>query len=361
MKATGEYALLTGSGAAAIACIEASGQKVASFVQRHVRAKRRDIATWQTGDVHRATIIDGESAIDDIIITVHATDPMPRIRLHLHGGPWIARRCCELLGAAGLRERCDEPDSDLSLDAFIDAELHRTLPRVLTLDGAKWLVRQAHQLRGAVAAATAMSDVAERSRRLRELSAGAGRTKRYTDPFRIALVGAPNAGKSTLFNAFAGEAASIVSDIPGTTRDWVEAPGEIGGFPVTWIDTAGLRHATDAIEAEGIERTRRTMASSDAVVLLVDPGGDSRAQEAHPLPRAPDFVVHTKADRWRNGGSNPAVTDKAAALSVSALSGWGLDAIRQSLLQRIASGVDLALPGAFTESTANRLAMEAEC
>ncbi|MFN0137469.1 MAG: GTPase [Phycisphaerae bacterium] len=353
--ATGEFELLTGVGPAAICCIAASGDAVRRFVSEHIRAKRGDVEPWRGGDVIRATLVDGEAAIDDILVTVHQVSPALSIRLHLHGGPWIGRRCCELLAAAGLRERGDETESALPLDEFIDAEMHRVLPRVQTLAGVTWLVGEAQRLRAAIAVAMAIANATERRARLIELSRGAHRMRWFTEPYRIALVGAPNAGKSTLLNALAGEATSIVSEIPGTTRDWVEAPGEIGGFPVTWIDTAGLRDAADEIEAEGIARTRRLVEASDAVVLLIDPTGVGA--DAGAISRTPDVVLLTKTDRsaidhaaFERGGQHG-----GRPIAISAITGHGLDEFKAELLRGMSRELNPNCPGAFTGAVAQRV------
>lgn len=86
----------------------------------------------------------------------------------------------------------------------------------------------------------------------------------------IAIVGAPNAGKSTLLNALAGREAAIVSDIAGTTRDVLEIRLDLGGYPVTLADTAGIRDSSDTIEAEGVRRARDRAAAADIVLVLYD-------------------------------------------------------------------------------------------
>ncbi|MCJ2084368.1 tRNA uridine-5-carboxymethylaminomethyl(34) synthesis GTPase MnmE [Methylobacterium sp. J-090] len=96
------------------------------------------------------------------------------------------------------------------------------------------------------------------------------RGERLRDGFTVVLAGPPNAGKSTLLNALSRRDAAIVSAIPGTTRDVIEVRCDLGGLPVLLVDTAGLREATDAIEAEGIRRTRARMAQADLVLLLDD-------------------------------------------------------------------------------------------
>ncbi|MFF8800458.1 MULTISPECIES: tRNA uridine-5-carboxymethylaminomethyl(34) synthesis GTPase MnmE [unclassified Methylobacterium] len=149
------------------------------------------------------------------------------------------------------------------------------------------------------------------------------RGERLREGFCVVLVGAPNAGKSTLLNALSGREVAIVSDIPGTTRDAIEVRCDLGGLPVLLVDTAGLRETDDAVEAEGVRRTRRRAEGADLVLRLV-PVGDASADA--PADRA-TLLVRTKADLVDAPSSE-------AGLSVSALTGAGLegllDAIRQA-------------------------------
>lgn len=108
---------------------------------------------------------------------------------------------------------------------------------------------------------------------------------------RIALVGAPNTGKSTLLNRLSGRDRAIVSPIPGTTRDVLEADAILQGFPVRILDTAGLRETEDAIEKEGIARTHRAMDSSDLRLCLVDASKPLSPEEIDFIRRQP--VDHT--------------------------------------------------------------------
>ena len=106
--------------------------------------------------------------------------------------------------------------------------------------------------------------------RLTRLEASWQTEKMYRDGVRIVLAGKTNAGKSSLFNMLLKEDRAIVSDIHGTTRDWLEASADFNGIPVRLFDTAGLRKATDKIEAEGVERSRILASDADIVFYLVD-------------------------------------------------------------------------------------------
>ncbi len=118
------------------------------------------------------------------------------------------------------------------------------------------------------------------------------------DGVRVAIVGAPNVGKSSLLNRLAGREAAIVSDIAGTTRDVVEVRMDLGGYLVTLADTAGLRDTRDQIEEEGVRRALRTAESADLVLLLSDDSADFDTPPHDRVQRAEGDVISvlTKAD-----------------------------------------------------------------
>src|SRR5262245_8448785 len=99
---------------------------------------------------------------------------------------------------------------------------------------------------------------------------GAGQGERLREGLRVAIAGPPNAGKSTLFNRLARREAAIVSPFPGTTRDVLEVHLDLGGYPVTVLDTAGIRESEDPIEREGVRRASEQAAGADLVLWLVD-------------------------------------------------------------------------------------------
>jgi tRNA modification GTPase len=142
---------------------------------------------------------------------------------------------------------------------------------------------------------------------------------------RVVVAGPPNAGKSSLLNAIAGEERAIVTDIPGTTRDHIEVPLAVGGVPIVLTDTAGLRESADSVEAIGIERAARLVNAADILVWLGDPA------EAPGHPRL--IPVHPKSDLHGEG--------PAGSISVSAKTGEGL----KPLLERIGEEAKSLLPG----------------
>ncbi|TFI59540.1 tRNA uridine-5-carboxymethylaminomethyl(34) synthesis GTPase MnmE [Sphingomonas parva] len=143
--------------------------------------------------------------------------------------------------------------------------------------------------------------------------------ERLRDGVRVVIAGPPNAGKSTLLNALVGREAAIISNIPGTTRDVIEAPLAIGGTPLVLIDTAGLRDSDDAIERIGIDRARGSVEAADLILWLGAP------EDCPDRSRA--IVVHPKADEG-------AATDQRTDVAVSATTGQGLAELTDLLVAR---------------------------
>ena len=147
-------------------------------------------------------------------------------------------------------------------------------------------------------------EVAERARPgLRTLNseldaalADVSRGRRVRDGFRIALVGAPNAGKSTLLNGLVERDAAIVTDTPGTTRDVIEVPLVLGGYKVLLADTAGIRETADAIEAEGVRRARAWAEDADLRLWVVDGFHVKHTVKLEEAVRPGDWLVLNKAD-----------------------------------------------------------------
>jgi len=170
------------------------------------------------------------------------------------------------------------------------------------------------------------------------LQAAARQGRLLTEGLTVVIAGAPNAGKSTLLNRLAGHDAAIVSEQPGTTRDVLREHIQIEGVPVLLLDTAGLRHSTDAIESEGMRRARSAMAQADRVLFMVDAAVDPKAtgyaaEKAQLPPGVPVTLVFNKVDLLPPGAGNAADAAVSEAIVLSALRGTGLDALRAHLLE----------------------------
>lgn len=159
------------------------------------------------------------------------------------------------------------------------------------------------------------------SESLRVEREGVGIAERIRDGFEVAIVGPPNAGKSTLLNALAGREAAITSEVAGTTRDVIEVRMDLGGLPVTVLDTAGLRATSDSVEEIGIKRALERADASDLRVFLLKDGDRGVGLD----PTADDIVVSGKADLGGDG------------FRVSGMTGEGIDVLVARIEQVLSS------------------------
>jgi tRNA modification GTPase len=153
---------------------------------------------------------------------------------------------------------------------------------------------------------------------------------------QVVLVGAPNAGKSSLLNRFAGEEVALVSEIPGTTRDAIRQSLQVRGVPLHLIDTAGLRESNDVVEQMGMERTRQALSRADAMLVLLDESQpraepDDQVILAQLPARTPRLYLHNKIDL---SGHQPGVEVRGEEthLYLSAKTGAGMPLLEEHLL-----------------------------
>ncbi|NND43951.1 MAG: tRNA uridine-5-carboxymethylaminomethyl(34) synthesis GTPase MnmE [Xanthomonadales bacterium] len=190
----------------------------------------------------------------------------------------------------------------------------------------------AERLAGAIAALDALRTEARQGRLLR-------------DGITVAIVGPPNAGKSSLLNALAGTDAAIVTDVPGTTRDVLRETISIDGLPVHIADTAGIRETSDRVEAEGVRRARRALEAADLVLVVQDTTAPGTGNMIRDLP--PESAV---IRLWNKTDiAQPPSDAGEGGLAISALTGNGLDALKSAI--RGAVGCDAVEGGTFSART----------
>ena len=358
-------ALASGPLPSAIAVVRISGPAVreigALFLASGLTPARRGSLT---------KLIDREGRLVDEGIALFAPAPNSytgedTLELFLHGGPAVVAHALEVLTSLP-DVRLAEP-GEFTRRAFEAGKLNLTQAEgVADLIEAETLAQKGQALRqlsgglsetyarwrdeltgllalvevmidfpdeGDVASNAASPAHAKVSALMREVEAALGDGgigERIRDGFRLAIIGAPNAGKSTLLNRLAGREAAIVTARPGTTRDVIEIRKVLGG-QVVWIaDTAGLRETDDEIEAEGIRRARMTADDADLCIQLLD-ASDLAAPPPLPYPAPKGIRVVNKSDL-----AGPAAAASADFI-VSAKDGAGIDVLEAGLADRIAA------------------------
>ena len=200
----------------------------------------------------------------------------------------------------------------------------------------------------------AESDVLQRLETVRshleELLAGARQGRLLRDGIVLAIIGRPNAGKSSLLNALSGQDSAIVTEIPGTTRDVLREQIDIEGIPVHVADTAGIRETNDLIEAEGVRRARKTIESADIVLLIKDASHDEDPEKdlmAEMPPGVTTIIVENKVDLlpMEHHPMNQA-EDSDAPVWISAKTGQGMNFLRSRI--RSAVGATDQAEGGFS-------------
>lgn len=320
-----------------------------------------------------APLVDAEGQMDEGVITwfkgPHSYTGDDVVEVSVHGSPYIQQRALEAMLAAGARTALPgEFTQRAFLNRKLDLSQAEAVADLIASRSAAQHRLAMHQLRGGFGARIdelrqqlidfaalieleldfSEEDV-EFAQRI-ELTTLLGRSidlcSELIDSFRygnaikqgipIAIVGAPNSGKSTLLNALLNEERAIVSDIPGTTRDTVEETITIGGILFRFIDTAGIRRTDDTVEKLGIERSYKKAAEAHIVVLLGDASrvaeGALRTEAAMLRQRIGEsplvLPVMSKADV-------PGATTPRDLLAISARTGAGLDALKETFLTHV--------------------------
>jgi len=372
------FALATAPGRAAVAVVRLSGPATRSALEQVLAGaapppRRAALRTlWRPGD----------GAVLDRALVLWFPGPASytgedSAEFHVHGGHAVAEGLVETLIGLGLR--LAEPGEftrrafqngklDLSqaeavadlVDAETEAQRLQALGQLngdLARRHAAWravLVEALAVLEAAVdfpdeevpetvadEAAPALTQLGEE---LDEALADADRGERVRDGYRIALIGAPNAGKSSLFNALAGRDAAIVTATPGTTRDVIEVAQNIAGFRVLLADTAGLRATSDPIEVEGVRRARARAEAAALRIWVVDGSANGQGwRDAAEAVRAGDLCVINKSD-LRPGTAAAAARGWAGAhglecRELSLLEGSGLAELKAQLAARVTTAL----------------------
>jgi tRNA modification GTPase len=364
-------ALATPAGESALALIRTSGKDALEMLAR-VFSRPQKLLRAVGNTVVLGWIRDKDgNRIDEALVSVYRAPKSytgeDGADISCHGGSATVRGVCEALRSAGFR---DGLPGEFTFRAFLNGKLDLTRAEsVMELVAAKTDRSRSsavHRLSGALEAEindiknllvqalaetelfldyaedellsaddfSARPGAEQALRRLRVLAASFRLERLYQDGALVVLAGRPNAGKSTLFNRLLKEDRSIVTDIPGTTRDWIEGAAALNGIPLRFVDTAGLRDSEsgieriESIERMGIERSRELIEAADVVLYLLDGerGFTSEDRSFLASVRVPCIILWNKADL---------AAPPPSLLGISAQSGDGFSALTDALVKTL--------------------------
>ena len=370
-------AIATGANPTAIGIVRVSGGGCFALCEQVFRAANGRPFTGQTArKMIFGEMLDREKRVIDQGLAVRFPGPGSYTgedcaEFHCHGSPVVLRELLSALFAAGARQaQAGEFTKRAFLNGRMDLTQAEAVVDLIDAETAAGARNAAAQLEGGLRRTLepiqdALLEITSRFYAVvdypdediqdvkpEEIAAGlrdaAGRLERLLatcrrgrvlkSGVRTAIVGRPNAGKSSLLNALAGYERAIVTDVPGTTRDTVEESVLCGGVLLRLIDTAGIRDTEDVVEKIGVERSRQAMRAAQLVLAVVDGAAPEREEEGALLADvaqsgAPWILVFTKRDlacglraagTVRPAGEGP-LTPPAAVVSLSSLTGEGLE------------------------------------
>jgi len=412
-------ALATPFGRSALAVIRCSGERVIELLGS-LFSKRQALLDAPTHTLHHGRIVDGEEPVDEVVLALfrgpHSYSGEDSVEIYCHGSRPGIHRLLDLLYRSGFRPA--EP-GEFTQRAFMNGKLDLTRAEaVREIADAQTSTAQElalGRLGGAIEAK--INDLKERlvkllaalsiqldypeedtgeipldreeigrvGEALRRLAATYRTGRIYQEGVRVALGGRTNAGKSSLFNAVLREDRSIVSDVHGTTRDYIEASLDVEGVPVVLFDTAGLREVDESIEGEGIRRSRAILKQADMVLYLVDATEGLNAGDRQFLHDDAAGAESRVIPVWNKSDSPLARECPEGFLSTSALKADGvgellaeirrralpedrvrggepvIDSIRQkNLLERAAEAVDHIAEGVEAGMPADVLSLDVQ-
>lgn len=377
-------AIATGHSPTAIGIIRVSGEGCFALCDQVFRAANgRPFPEQPSHKMVFGEMLDAESRVIDRGLAVrfpgpHSYTGEDSAEFHCHGSPVVLRELLDALFAAGARQakageftqraflngRLDLTQAEAVID-LIDAETAAAARNAAAqLDGGLRRVLEPIQdsLLDITSRFYAVVDypdediedvkpeqVAEAlssaEKQLSSLLATCQRGKVLKSGVRTAIVGRPNAGKSSLLNALAGYERAIVTDIPGTTRDTVEESVLCGGVLLRLIDTAGIRDTEDVVEQKGVERSRKALESADLVLAVVDGSVPLTDEDLEVLRLAAEnprwIAVFSKCDLWDTKAHSVGIIGSpapAASVTLSSVTGEGLGDLENAVAALFPAG-----------------------
>jgi tRNA modification GTPase len=269
-------AVMTGKGTGAIATIQISGVSAKGILEKIFLVRRsesedgRPPAELKVGKIHVGTITDGNQTIDQV--TIGCENPNT-FAINCHGNPLIVERIMQLLQQHGVElVTAEQLFVKTSVESStIALEVKLALPKVKTIEGTKLILNQIASGLTAVAKKWLKSPSDKIAVEAKNIIEASQIARLIIYGCRIVLAGPPNTGKSTLLNRLCGKQKAIVTDIKGTTRDWVWGDCRIGGLSVELIDTAGLdEKLADDIDKASQKAAVELINQSNLVLLVLD-------------------------------------------------------------------------------------------
>ena len=377
-------AIATGHSPTAIGIVRVSGEGCFALCDKVFRAANgRPFSEQPSHKMAFGEMLDARGRVIDQGLAVrfpgpHSYTGEDSAEFHCHGSPVVLRELLSALFAAGARQakageftqraflngRLDLTQAEAVID-LIDAETAAAARNAAAqLDGG--LRRVLEPIQDALLDITSRfyavvdypdediedirpEQVAEAlssaEAQLTALLATCQRGKVLKSGVRTAIVGRPNAGKSSLLNALAGYERAIVTDIPGTTRDTVEESVLCGGVLLRLIDTAGIRDTADIVEQKGVERSRKALGSADLVLAVVDGSVPLTAEDLEVLRLAAEsprwIAVFSKCDLWDTRARSVGIVGSpapAASVTLSSVTGEGLDELEAAVAALFPAG-----------------------
>ena len=364
-------ALATPWGTSAIAVIRTTGKDTIGHLDPLFRG-RRALAETPSHSLSRGTLLSGQEGppLDDVLAAVyrppHSYTGEESVELFVHGSPPGIQGILEALGRAGFRQA---NRGEFTFRAFLNGKLDLTraeaVHEVVTAKSGAAQSLALARLSGAVAERidaakgellrlmglielqldysedegeaedrpVPLEEIDRILKAIRSLSDTFTTGRIYREGIRIALAGRTNAGKSSLFNLFLREDRSIVSEIHGTTRDYIESWITLGGIPAILYDTAGMRAADHPVEAEGIRRTEQVLSGADVVLYLVDAAEGETGEDRRRLE-----ILGARSVRVWNKVDTVAAGPPEGYFPVSAVTGEGFKALEEEIRGRALGG-----------------------
>ena len=326
---------LTSSAPAAIAVIELRGPKAFELVQLHWSPMQGKpdlpVNRIRYGMFRSAT--NDNSAVGESIVVVQRGPEL--FELHCHGGQAAALNILRTLIDEGAQEVSRQEWIHRQATDRIAAEATEDILHTTTVRTASILM---DQVRGALDYVWTQIEGHVKTGQLAEARRIADNVLRWSDvglhlihPWRVVLCGPPNVGKSSLLNRLLGYTRAVVHAEAGTTRDLLAESTSIDGWPVTLIDSAGVRESEHEVESLGIKRARQAMATADRLLLLIDPkeGWTEEHQAIWNSHSGRCLLVQTKSDK--NATTTSPSDLPSMASSVSAVNGAGIEELLQTI------------------------------